>query len=213
MVTKPEEQKYFFANPYQIANPGSWKVKKKADRVEFVHELNDVEYSYKYKKIVQLIKGKPVMVLSHTLQNTGKRTIETDVYNHNFLVMDKQPSGQDFVVKLPFIVTGEARGQGGFGKLQDNQILFLKDLTKNDHLQYLSLQGYSNSSKDYDIRVENHKTGAAVRITCDQPLSKLALWCAYATICPEPYIRIKADPGKKYSWKIFYEFYTCEKNN
>ena len=213
MVSKPEEQKYTFANPYPIVNPGIWKVKKKAEQIEFMHELNDSQYSYEYRKAVQLIKGKPEMVLSHTLKNTGKRTIETNVYDHNFFVMDKQTVGRDFVVKLPFHVTGEERGKSGLGKLENNQILYTKDLTKTEHLQYLSLQGYSNSAKDYDIRVENHKTGAAVRITSDQPFSKLAFWSAYATICPEPYMTIKVEPGKKISWKIFYEFYTCEKNN
>ena len=28
MVTKPEEAKYAFVNPYKIVNPGSWMVKK-----------------------------------------------------------------------------------------------------------------------------------------------------------------------------------------
>jgi hypothetical protein len=52
------------------------------------------------------------------------------------------------------------------------------------------------------------KTGAGVRITSDQPLSKLVFWSAPATICPEPYITIKVNPGQEYSWKIMYEFYT-----
>ncbi|MDQ6813774.1 MAG: hypothetical protein M3040_08560 [Bacteroidota bacterium] len=213
MVTKPAEPKYTFANFYTITNPGSWQIKRSRDRVEFNHTLNSQNYSYKYTKTVQLVKGKPEMILSHTLKNTGKRTIETDVYDHNFLMIDQQTTGKDFVVKLPFQVTGEERGQGGFGRLQGNQLLFLKDLAKNDHLQYISLQGYSNSAKDYDIRIENHKTGAAVRITCDQPLAKLAFWSAYTTICPEPYINLKVEAGHQYSWKIFYEFYTCETNN
>lgn len=194
MVSKPEEQKYLFTNPYPIVNPGLWRVKKKKDQVAFIHKLDDKEYAYQYKKTVQLVKGKPEMVLSHTLKNTGKRTIETNVYNHNFLVMDKQPVGRGFVVKLSFNPVGEARGTGDLGKLQENQIIFLKDLGKNEHLHYLSLQGFSNSAKDYDIRVENHNTGAAVRITSDQPLSRLAFWSAHATICPEPYIKIKVNP-------------------
>lgn len=213
MVTKPQEAKYAFVNPYPIVNPGSWKVKKKSDRVEFTHKLNDKEYGYEYKKTVQLIKGKPQMVLSHTLKNTGKKTIESSVYNHNFLVMDKQPVGTNFVVKLPFHLEGEEQGKGNLGKLQDNQITFLKDLSKTEHLQYVSLQGFSNSAKDYDIRVENHKTGAAVRITSDQPLSKLAFWSTYITLCPEPYIHVSVKPGETFSWNFFYEFYTCEKNN
>ncbi len=211
IVTKPEESKYSIVTPYELVNPGIWKVKRKPDQVEFIQKLNDKEYAYEYKKTVQLIKGKPEMVLSHTLKNTGKRTIETTVYNHNFFVMDKQPTGPDFVVKFPFNLIGEAQGTGHFGKIQDNLIIFLKDLSENEHLFYQSLTGFSSSVKDYDIRIENHKTGAAVRITSDQPLSKLVFWSAQVTLCPEPYINIKVNPGEEFSWKIFYEFYICQK--
>lgn len=212
IVTKPEEPKYSFVTPYQIVNGGTWKVKKKSDKVEFVQKLSNKEYAYDYKKTVQLIKGKPEMVLTHTLKNTGKRTIETNVYDHNFFVMDKQPTGPDFVVKFPFNLTSDAPETGQFGKIQDNQIVFLKELSKNEHLFYQSLTGFNDSAKDYDIKIENHKTGAAVRITSDQPLSKIVFWSAQTTLCPEPYIKVKVNPGENFSWKIFYEFYTCERN-
>jgi 2-polyprenyl-3-methyl-5-hydroxy-6-metoxy-1,4-benzoquinol methylase len=42
------------------------------------------------------------MTLEHSLENTGRRLIKTPVYEHNFLVMDDQPSGPDFVIRLPF---------------------------------------------------------------------------------------------------------------
>jgi hypothetical protein len=213
MVAKPQEPKYFFANPYQISNHGSWKTKKKSDRVQFTHKLNDKDYGYEYTKLVYLEKGKPQMVLSHTLKNTGNRVIETNVYNHNFLVMDKEPVGIGYVIKVPFNISGEEQGTGNFGKIQDNQISYSKDLSPNQHLQYLSLGGYGSTAADYDIRVENQKTGAAVRITCDQPLSRLAFWSTSVTVCPEPYIHIKVNPGEEIGWKIFYEFYSCEKHN
>ncbi|MCW3090067.1 MAG: hypothetical protein JWP81_1136, partial [Ferruginibacter sp.] len=213
IVSKPKEPKYFFVNPYPIINPGIWKVKKKTNQVEFVQKLDDKEYSYQYKKTVQLVKGKPEMVLLHTLKNTGKRTIETEVYDHNFFVLDKQLVGIGYIVKFPYQVTGEARGSGEFGKIQDKEIIFTKDLAKNDHLQYLALRGFSTSAKDYDFSVENHNTGAAVRVTSDQPVSRFAFWSAHVTICPEPYINIKVNPGEEISWKIFYDFYAGEKNN
>lgn len=210
MVAKPQESKYFIATPYQIVNPGIWKIKKKSDQVEFIHELNDKGYAYEYRKIVQLIKGKPEMVLSHSLKNTGKQPIETNVYDHNFFVMDQQPIGKDYVVTFPFNLTGEAEGTGDFGKIQGNQIIFQKELVKNEHLFYKSLQGFGTSTKDYDIKIENHKTGAAVRITSDQPLSKLVFWSAPKTLCPEPYIHIKINPGETFKWKIYYQFYICD---
>lgn len=212
MVTKSEGGEYSFVTPYKIVNGGTWKVKKKSDKIEFIHKLTDKEYAYEYQKTVQLIKDKPEMVLTHTLKNTGKQTIETDVYDHNFFVMDKQPTGPDFVVTFPFHLSSETQAAGGLGTIQDNRIIFFKELSKKDHLFYQSITGFSDSAKDYDIRIENYKTGAAVRITSDQPLSKIVFWSAQTTVCPEPYIKIKVNPGGEFSWKIFYEFYSCEKS-
>lgn len=213
IVIKPQEPKYSIATPYQIVNAGMWKVKKKSDYVEFNQILNDTNYAYSYTKKVQLIKGKPEMVLSHSLKNTGKKTIETDVYNHNFFVMDKQPIGPGYVVKFPFKISAEAQDTLKLGKIEDNQIIFQKELSGNQHLSYRPIQGFTDSAKDYDIRIENHKTGAAVRITCDQPLSKLAFWSASTTICPEPFIHIKTNPGETLQWNIYYQFYICDITN
>jgi len=208
MITKPEEPKYFFANTYQIANHGEWKVKRRADEVTFTQMLND-RYGYVYSKTVQLTKGKPEMVLSHSLKNTGTQVLETTVYDHNFFVMDNQPIGPDFKVSFPFSPVAEEEGALALGNLMEKSIQFRKVLEKNEHLFYRSVSGFGNTSKDYEISIENHRTGAAVRITCDQPLSKLVFWSAPKTLCPEPYIQIKVNPGETFQWKIFYEFYTC----
>lgn len=210
MITKPEEPKYFFANAYPITNGGEWKVRKKTDQVEFVQTLDDPKYAYRYKKTVQLVKDKAEMALLHSLKNTGKTTLETNVYNHNFFVIDNQLTSPDFVVTFPFKLIGEPSGKEVPGKLNNNQILFDREFTGTDHLQYPLLQGFGKSPSDYDIKIENYKTGAAVRITSDQPLSKLVFWSALKTVCPEPYIHIKINPGETFEWKIFYEFYTVD---
>jgi hypothetical protein len=74
-LSKLDDSAYSSYMLYQILNPGKWKVKKKSDQIQFVHELNDVEYSYEYKKTIKLTNGKPGLVLSHSLKNTGQRTI------------------------------------------------------------------------------------------------------------------------------------------
>ncbi|MBK5278360.1 MAG: hypothetical protein JJE09_05805 [Bacteroidia bacterium] len=210
MVSKPEESKYSFANYYSVTNSGQWKVKKKSNQIEFRQKLEDTMYAYDYKKTVQLVKGKPEMVLLHALKNTGNKSIETTVYNHNFFVMDNQPIGQDFNITFPFNLDGDAEDTGAFGQIKDNKIVYLKELGKGDHLFYRSVTGFGASAKDYDIKIENHKTGAAVRITCDQPISKIVYWSAQKTICPEPYLHFKINPGETFQWKILYQFYTCE---
>jgi len=53
-------------------------------------------------------------VLEHTLKNTGRKAITTSVYDHNFFMLDDQPTGPDFVVKFPFDLraTADLKGLG-----------------------------------------------------------------------------------------------------
>ncbi len=211
MLYKSDDTPYTFSRLYQILNPGKWTIKKKSDQVLFIHELNDKLYSYHYEKSVQLISGKPEMLLSHILKNTGARTIETSVYDHNFLVIDKHPIGPGLTITFPFSITVKGNGIGELAEIEGNQIVFPRVLGNGETVPFTILEGYSSSPNDYDIRIENRITGAGIRITCDQPFQKLALWACSTTACPEPFIKLKVDPGQEVTWKIKYEFYTMTK--
>lgn len=212
-LSKPVESAYSSYKLYQITNPGKWEIKNKPDQIQFIHKLDDAEYPYEYSKTIKLTKGKPELVISHSLKNKGKRTIETNAYDHNFLVIDKEPTGPGYVVKFPAEVTGTGKGFGDLARIQGKQLTFLKELTRSESIYCAGLQGLSDNPKDYDIRVENIKTGAGVRITCDKPILKLVFWTSSTTVCPEPYIQIKVEPGQVFSWKISYEYYIFDIKN
>jgi len=209
-LLKPDESAYGQFKLYKIANPGEWKINKKADQIKFVHVLKDAEYSYEYKKTIQLVKGKAELVISHSLKNTGKRTIETTAYDHNFVMIDKQPTGPDYVIYFPAEMTGKGQGIGNIAQIQGKQMTLLRQLSKSERIFCNPLQGLSNDKKDYNFRVENLKAGTGVQITGDQPILKLVFWASPTTVCPEPFIQIKVEPGKEFDWKIFYEYYTLD---
>ncbi len=194
---------------YKILNTGSRSIKKEAEQVEFFQKLDKGKYTYEYKKTVRLVKGKPEMDLIHSLKNTGHLIMETDVYDHNLFLIDSQSIGPDCAIKFPFNIGVKKQGSRGIdsiAEIENKMITFPKRVAKGQQV-YAVLYGYSNKAKDYDIRIENHKTGAGVRITCDRPLSKLVFWASSTTFCPEPYIHIKIKPGEVFSWKINYLFY------
>jgi hypothetical protein len=211
VFSKPDDKPYSISKQYKLVNPGLWKVNRKRDQVKFTHILNDAGYSYEYTKTVSLEKNKPVMVLTHTIKNLGKKTIETNVYNHNFLVIDKQPTGPDFLVEFPFKLVGQFRRGGDKAEFKDNRVVFLQQLAPGETVHGGNIQGFGDSAKDYDIRIENIKTGAGVRITCDKPLSRLVFWAANATLAAEPYTLVKVAPSEQFTWTISYQFYINEK--
>jgi len=215
-LVKPKEDFYTFSKYYTISNHGEWKTKKKTSSITFTHILRDSICSYEYEKDISLLKGKPVMVLTHLLKNTGTKIIRTNVYDHNLLVLDQQPTGPDFKVKFPFAISYNENEMIGLGKdsvatVHGSEIFFnrVPAKGKKDHV-YSALNGYTQSEKDYDIKIENHKTGAAVRINSNRPMMHLAFWASSNIFSPEPYIDIQVKPGESFEWKISYEFYDCK---
>ena len=173
-----------------------------------MHELRDTAgYAYDYHKKVRLTGN--TLVLEHRLKNTGRKPIATNVYEHNFYVLDGELTGPDFVVRVPFVPRA-ARPLNGLAEIRGREVAFLKQFEPKQTI-FTELEGFGATPKDYDIRVENLKTGAGVRQTGDRPMSKLVLWSAATTVCPEAFIDLRIDPGAESSWRITYEFYEVPK--
>ena len=207
-VRKPDEPAYRRFATYDIVDPGTWKVDKGKDWIEFTHELRDAAgYAYVYRKTLRL--GRNTLTLEHRLKNTGRKAIATSVYNHNFFMLDQQPTGRDFVVRFPFEPRAVAP-LNGLAETRGSEIVFLKDFERRQTV-FSELKGFGASAADHDIRVENRKTGAGVRQKGDRPIAKLLFWSAGLTVCPEAYIDLAIEPGKESSWRIAYEFYQAGK--
>jgi hypothetical protein len=73
------------------------------------------------------------------------------------------------------------------------------------------IEGFSlTDPKDFDFRIENAKTGAGIHVTADRPLWRINFWSTRATVCPEAYVEVKAEPGKETSWRLTYDFYSLK---
>jgi hypothetical protein len=209
ILRKPDSGKYDAYRLYDMVDGGKWTVNRTSNSVQFRQELSDsaTGYAYDYRKTVALATARPELVLEHRLRNTGKRPIQSSVYNHNFLYLDQQPPGPDVSITLPFKIQTARPPDNGLAEIRDNQIVFTKTLTGQDRV-YLGILGYRADPKDYDIRIENRKVGAGVRVTGDRPLSRAALWAIRAPLSLEPFIEMTVAPGAEFTWRIQYEYYT-----
>ena len=206
-VKKPEERAFQQFKTYEITDPGTWTNQLFADRAEFTQVLKDTAgYAYIYKKTVRLTAGKPQLVLEHSLKNTGTKVIESSVYEHTVYMLDSKPTGPDYTVKFPFDVKATADLRG-MAETRGKEFTYLKELPKGPSV-YTALEGFGATAKDYDIRVENAAAKIGVRQSSDRPLSKLVFWSIRSTVCPEAYIDMRIEPGKEFTWRITYDFYT-----
>lgn len=211
VLRKPDDKEFQAFRTYDIVDPGKWSVRHGKDWIEFTHELSGpLGYAYLYTKRISLEKGKTSMVIEHTLKNTGTRRIETSQYNHNFFVMDGQPTGPWSSVKFPFALQSVREFKGGLAEARGNEIAILKELEPGQST-IAEFRGFGPTAADYDIRLEHRKAQAGVRIRGSEPLEKVVFWCIRKTFCPEPYIKLAVDPGKSVQWQYHYDFYDLAK--
>lgn len=230
-LKKADDTPYRFQVNYERLDTGKWSVTKGANWIEYRHVLNDPAsgYGYIYTKRITLTPGKPQMTIDHTVQNTGTKTIDTNVYNHGFFMLDRQPTGPDTKITFAFKPVAE-RDLGPAAKIEGNSLVYVKELVTNPPGPPLppgaprppmdpnrptgaqsGIVGFSTTDvKDFDIRVENTRTGAGVRFTADVPLTRINYWSVRTTACPEAYVAVKAAPGASTKWRLTYDFYSLK---
>ena len=205
LCEKPEEDGYVWSHTYKVLDPGKWSIRQGSHWIEFTHGIStELGYAYRYTKRLTLTENKPELILSHSLANTGQKVIATEVFNHNFFVIDGQPSSPDFTIELPFSLTAD-RDLKGVVMLDGKTIRYPAALT--DGQIYAFLEGFGAEASDNTFVIRNSKTGAGVRVATNQPLDKVAFWTTRRTICPEPFIFMEIEPGKAYSWNTEYQFF------
>lgn len=205
-LRKIDDAPFKFSAPYPLVDGGKWTVRASQDGVRFKQDLTGPSgISYVYKKVLKLEKHQPVLILEHELKNTGTKTIETDVYNHDFFVLDGAPTRPNMVVRFPFEPKVEP-GLSNGGRIEGKQIVYDRELQTGESVAG-SLTGFSRDVADYDFFVENRDTGVGVEQSGDLPIASIFFWSIRTTICPEAYVHLKISPGQTTHWTTRYRFY------
>jgi hypothetical protein len=209
VLRKPEQSGYDNYRLYEIIDPGKWSIDKRRDSIGFVQEVLDSRsgYGYQYAKTITLVEGKPEMRIEHRLKNIGRRSIESDVYDHNFLVLDGQPTGPDFEITLPFDFQLEKPVDPTMAEKRGKIFAYRKLLQDQDTVE-TRFMGYGATSADYNIKIDNRKVGAGMNISCDRPLARLSLWSIRSVLAVEPFIKMSIAPGEEFAWTYTYVYYS-----
>lgn len=211
-LRKPDDRAYNHYRLYEIVDHGKWSIRTERNSVEFTQVLTDPGsgYAYRYTKIVRLIPGRPEMTIEHSLENTGRQTIATSVYDHNFLVLDKQPTGPDFVITLPYTIHATNVQGAELARIEGNHFTYRKRLRAHEVVA-ADFSGFGKTTADYKIRIENRKDGAGMTIAGNRPLSREGLWSIRSVIAVEPFIDLSIQPGKTFKWEYHYTYYSLNR--
>ena len=91
-------------------------------------------------------------------------------------------------------------------RIEGKQIVYREELQPGQYVESY-LTGYSNNPSDYDIVVEDTRTGVGVEQTGDNTISRFNFWSPRTAICPEAYHHLVIAPGQTAHWNIHYRFY------
>jgi hypothetical protein len=210
-LEKPEEPKYEFWKTYKILEPGTWKIKHEADWIEFQQEVTGPRgWGYRYTKRITLLKDSPGFVIRHTLQNTGNKAISTTHYCHNFVIIDKEPVGPDYRLEFPF----DAKAKQSLKEtaaVKGRQLLFDRPIKEGESL-FTELEGSKGRVEDNEVMASHRKAGVGIRIKGDSALRQFNFFAVKESLCPEPFIDIRLDPGKDMQWSSQYQFSLLDKD-
>jgi len=199
LIEKVQEDKYGFWNRYKLAKPGPWKVTSGKDWVQFEQELALGGYGYVYTKRIAL--NGPSFTLAHTLRNTGTKPLDTVTYGHNFTIIDDEPVGPSYRVVLPFKAGLGPNSKPAEAEVKEGAIVF-RDAVKGPVM--LFLDGLAGGAADNAATIENTRTGTALKLKGDRPLVKYNFYAERTAACPEPFVRLHAEPGKQEAWATEY---------
>jgi len=211
LLRKPDDAAYDHYKNYEVVDAGRWTFRAGRDFLEMTQELSTPDgYGYTYRKTIQLVKGEPQMSIRHSLSNTGKKALAASVYNHNFLVLDKQAPGPGYSITVPFEIKTQRPMTGDLAEIAGKQIVYHKSLQGEDRVS-TPILGFTNSPQDYDFRVESEAAGAGMHVTSNRPLARAMLWSIRSVVAVEPYIDVEVEPGKEFGWTLDYDYYTLGK--
>jgi hypothetical protein len=199
-LKKPDNKDYDHARTYDVADPGKWTVTATPMSVTFTQ---DVAGGFHYVKILRLVPGKPQMRIEHELTNTGAAPITANVYDHNFLRLG--PGNGDVVARFPYPITPDIAPDAALARVEGNRFFFTRPLKGTERVAFL-ISGFGNGAKDYDVDIENAKTGAGVRVTGDDRLVRLYTWSIRTVMAVEPFVGIDLAPGASKRWAYTYAY-------
>ncbi len=205
-LLKKEGEAYEFWRQYEIVRPAErlHEVSKDGRSITFRESLrNERGWSYEYEKKLELVRGRPKLKIIHTLRNTGKRTIDTDHYNHTMFMIDGRPIGREYSIEFPFDPTGEIKDKEK-AELRGRQLVFLEEVL--DGWFWMEVSGYGRRARHNSFIMRCSATGAELRMKTDMKVAKYCVFAEKTALCPEAFVRLEVKPGRRRRWTTTIEF-------
>ncbi len=206
LLKKPEKNYRFFKNYNN--HPFPFSTNRKNDSLSFKAEALETRgYAVEYTKTITLTKNR--FMVDYTLKNTGAKVISTNEYNHNFISINNEYIGPEYVLKFPFQLTPAAFtviiDPGALLRIRENRLAWKETPKKEFFIRRLNPGPLAGGF--WAVEHTGHKVG--IKETCDFPIDLINLWGKKHVVSPEIFYKFTVSPGETASWRRVYEVYEC----
>jgi len=201
-LLKKEGVSYSFMKAYET-QPADFKVKIESNKITIDCQSQSTNgYAYVLKKEIELLGDS--FVIRYHLHNTGEKLIATNEYNHNFLAINKDLIGSNYILKFLFKIKPKLFGADvnpeGIVEVGDHKITF--NNTPEEQFFFSNLSGGENVDAIWEL--VNTKSKIGIRETGSFKTNKVNLWGWKHVISPELFFDIDLKPGEKTEWSRTY---------
>jgi len=201
LLYQPDTQPYDHYRHYRILDAGQRTTRITKTGVTFTQALANAGYSYVYEKSLILAPGKPQLLITHRLRNTGQKIISTSVYDHNFLRLVAGNGGVK--VTFPFAPAAASPPPADLMRVQGSSLTYLRPMANKERVSFL-VAGFGKTAADYDFTIAGG--GANVRVQGDQPVTRMNIFSVDRVQSVEPYVAIDIAPGQEKRWTYRYSY-------
>ncbi len=204
-LLKKEDVRYSFIQNYMVKSP-EYTIITKPNKIEIICKSQLIfGYSYLLRKEIELFESG--FKIKYFLQNTGDKVIVTDEYVHNFLAINKDLIGNDYLLKFPFqlksalfedTVNPEKKVEIG-----EKEITF--NSTPNAQFFFSNLTG--GETVDAKWELINLKNKIGISETGSFQTNKVNLWGWKHVISPELFYNIFIQSGQSTNWTRIYNVF------
>ncbi|MCB2209110.1 MAG: hypothetical protein KQH67_12535 [Bacteroidetes bacterium] len=207
-ILKKDGESYSFSKKYEI-KPARFNVNTESDKITIVCKSELINgYSYVLTKEIELLESS--FVINYGLHNTGEKTIVTDEYTHNFLAINKDLVGSNYILNLPFQIKPELFQATVNPEekvvIGENEISFTS--TPNEQFFFSNLTGGENVDSSWELI--NTKSKIGISETGNFKTKKVNLWGWKNVISPELFFDVSVKPGQKIKWKRTFKVFEID---
>ena len=207
-LLKKDDNQYLFSKAHEI-KPAEFEVLADSNKVSIRCKSQAINgYSYLLTKEIELLENS--FRLNYCLQNTGEKVIRTDEYTHNFVAINNDLIGNNYILKFPFQL--KPKRFGAFVNPEKKVEIDQKDITFNSSPKEQFF--ISNLSGDEKIdgvwELQNLVSKIAIRETGSFQTNKVNLWGWKHVISPELFYYVCITPGQSSEWSRTYHVYNIE---